>query len=551
MMGSVFVNGQSMEIQEGDTYAALAARLLPSHPDADNPVTAALAGNRIHSLCAGVLEGVDVTLLDMDSADGRRVYERSLFFVFLRAVRELMPDARVDIQHSMGEGVYGEIIASKSITPFDLEIIEKRMHKIVEADEPFVRDAISRQEAIHIFEQDGQHEKAKLLAFGSKEQVHVYRLGHIVDSFYGYLVPSTGYLRRFKLQHQFPGFLLLYPQSGRPGPLQSTPHPKLSHVLRQAEDWAEILEVNAVADLNDMVLKGNLGDFIRVNEALHEKAIAQVADMMCASGARLNLIAGPSSSGKTTFAQRLSIQLRVNGRSPFAISLDNYYLNRDDIPIGPDGQRDFEDIATLDLDTFNRNLAELLAGEETVLPRFNFQTGMREKEGISVRIGKDQVILIEGIHGLNDKLTPLIPDGMKFKVYISALTQLNLDAHNRITTTDLRLIRRIVRDYRTRNADACRTISMWPKVREGENKWIFPFQEQCDIMFNSSLVYELLFLKALAYPLLNGVTDADPCFTEANRLSKFLTYFLSPEDTSDIPGTSLLREFLGGGCFGL
>ncbi len=550
MKHTVTVSGKTIET-DAATLEALAIELFPGHPDAVNPVVAALVDSKLRELTRPVTDGSVIEFLDLSASAGIRIYERSLCYVMIRAIADVLPGAKLDIQHSIGSGLYCELEHAKALTPAVIAQIEERMREIAAQCAPFEREKTTREEAIEHYNRVGQTDKARLLKFRPLDSFQLYKFLGMRDYFYGYMTPHSGYIQKFALELRMPGFVLIRPSAFDPkAPLESPQIPRLSKVFRESERWADILECGTVADLNEMVESGSLPEFIRINEALHENSIAKIARVISIDKSRVVLIAGPSSSGKTTFAERLMIQLKVLGLKPVSISLDNYYINREMIPIGPDGQRDFEDINTLDLDLLNDHLAMLIAGEQIGMPVFDFHSGERLKEYRPMWLAKDQILVIEGIHGLNDELTRLIPPELKFKVYISALTQLNLDAHNRIQTTDARLLRRMIRDYQYRGSSAERTMGMWPTVRRGENKWIFPFQELSDAMFNSALDYELLFLKPLAKKLLSEIPEGHPLYLEANRLIKFLNYILEQTDVTPIPQTSILREFIGGSCFG-
>jgi len=495
--------------------------------------------------------GEDITFLTPGDQTGNSVYLRGLLHVLLQAVKKTMPERELFIEHSMNEGIYCEVRGDEEFSPFDLEHIEREMKKICELDEPFVRQLISREEAIAFYRAEGNTDKARLLKHREDAVFKVYSCGGVSEYFFGHMPPSTGYVGRFALVMTPPGFVLLYPKQKNPeGEFHFTPSPKLAHVFRQSERWADILGVGTVPDLNDLVERGDLPDFIRVNEALHERTISDIASRIVREKRRIVLVSGPSSSGKTTFAQRLAVQLRAAERKTAMISLDNYYLERTKLQPKPDGTYDLEDINALDVPLFNQNLCDLLAGKEVQTPRFDFKT-KKSVPGKVVKLDDDRILLIEGIHGLNETMTCAVDPDEKFKIYISALTQLNLDSHDRISTSNSRFIRRLVRDHMHRGMSAERTLSIWPSVREGEDRWIFPYQEQCDVMFNSTLVYELLFLKKLAMPLLLDVKKDSPNFIEANYLAKLLKYFVDPkpEDEQEIPRTSILREFIGGGSF--
>ena len=371
------------------------------------------------------------------------------------------------------------------------------------------------------------------------------------DYLYGYMVPSTGYLDDFELKFYLPGVVIQYPKKDYPDKVVPfVDQPKLFRIFNESEKWSERIKVQNVAQLNSSIMEGKGEELIRICEAQQEKSIAHIADNIAnqRDGIRLILIAGPSSSGKTTFAQRLKIQLMVNGLNPIPISMDNYFLNRDDVPMNEEGHRDMESVDAIDIELFNEHLTRIIQGQEVELPYFNFEKGEREYRGNKIKIDETQPLIVEGIHGLNEKLTAMIPKRNKYKIYVSALTQLNLDNHNRIPTTDTRIIRRIVRDNLFRGTSIEQTLNMWPLVRKGEGKYIFPFQEQADIMFNSALIYELAVLKPYILPLLNGVGEDSPYYTEINRLKKFIKYFV-PLDSKDIPNNSILREFIGGSCF--
>ena len=393
-------------------------------------------------------------------------------------------------------------------------------------------------------------DKEALFKYRRTSTVNLYELDGIKNYFYGYMMPNTKEVRLFKLIPYAHGFILLFPNEQNPVELAHfVPQPKLSHVFKESENWARILDVDIVASLNNLITEGKLPDLIRVSEALHEKKIAQIADSISQhSKVRLVLIAGPSSSGKTTFAQRLCIQLRVNGLKPHVISIDDYFVDRENTPRDEYGEYDFEALEAIDIKLFNEHMARLIAGETVEIPRFNFKTGKREYKGHTITLEEEDVLVIEGIHGLNEKLSYAIPKENKFKVYVSCLTQLNVDYHNRIPTTDTRLIRRMVRDYQYRGLSAEQTLAQWASVRRGENKNIFPFQEEADVMFNTVLLYELAVLKNKAEPLLFGIDRRSPYYSEAKRLLKFLEYFLAA-GTEGIPYNSIIREFVGGSCF--
>ncbi|MGE5559345.1 MAG: nucleoside kinase [Bacillota bacterium] len=517
-----------------------------------SPIVAAKVNNEIKELFFKPEEDTSLSWLDLSDEDGVRIYCRSLCFVMIRAAREIFDNCRVTVEHSLSKGIYCELYCGRPITEKDIRALEAKMHEIIDADEPIVKMEVPVAEAVEIFRKDGQEDKVRLLKFRRKEKVKIYRLGWFHDYFYGYMAPSTGYLKKFGLKYYLPGFILQFPRQEDPGHVAPfVEQRKLSRVFYEAEKWAEILDVDDVGALDGIIASGQAGDFIRVSEALHEKKIAQIADMIAGNRERVHLIliAGPSCSGKTTFAQRLSIQLRVNGLKPVAVSIDDYFLDREFTPRDEKGNYDFESIDAIDVGLFNEHLSHLIQGQPVEIPFFNFHTGKREWQGRILKTDQNQPLIIEGIHGLNEYLTQSIPKESKYKIYVSALTQLNIDDHNRIPTTDNRLIRRIVRDYNSRSRSALETIRTWPSVRRGEEKNIFPFQEEADVMFNTALLYELAVLKKFAEPLLSRIGKDVPEFSEAKRLLKFFSYFLSIDDACEIPSNSILREFIGNSCF--
>lgn len=536
----------SYKIARGSILADLCSAVEDKWP---YPIVAAIIHNTIRDLHYSLYNNCEITLVDMSMEAGLRIYRRSATFLLIKACRDLFPDRTLMIKYTLSNGLFCEFL-NETTNDNEIEQIQATMREIVRRNLPIEKYLVENREAQHIFKRQGQEDKVKLLRYRDKEAAHVYELEGFKEYFYGYMVNRTGIIDKFKLLYLSPGMILRTPEIDdinlvKPYHEQK----KLAMIHQEAKDWAEMLMVPHLAALNEIIIKGNIDDLIRVNEALHEKKIAYIADTICNNPSiRLVLISGPSSSGKTTFAQRLLIQLRVNGRKPVSISLDNYFVDRVSTPRDIDGEYDFESLDALKLDLFNEHLARLIDGEEVEMPVYNFKTGTTEEHGVKIKVPPGEPIIIEGIHGLNERLTWKIPLINKFKIYISALTQLNVDYSNRIPTTDCRLLRRIIRDSRTRGYSALNTIKYWPSVRRGEERDIFPFQENADVMFNSSLVYELSVLKMYAEPLLEAITNEYPEHVEASRLLRFLSYFRVVQ-SNNVPPNSILREFIGGSWF--
>ncbi len=540
------LNNHVVSFNPGENYL----NILKHHDPLCRALGIRVGGNTL-PLTALPVSGENAAALTLADLEGRMIYERSLRFIFLLAVHRLYPTRRVRIEHSLGNGVYCEVRGDKkALTSAEVAAIKREMRAIVSADLPFVCHTLSKREAIAYFEKNGEMDKVELLKYRPYNTFTLYQLGEMMEYFYGVMAPSSGAIDVFDLSLYLPGLVLQLPDPAHPetaSPVRQLP--KLTGVFAESARWNSILGCSNAADLNALTQTGRLREFIRINEALHEKSISRIADTFAASGARVILIAGPSSSGKTTFANRLYIALRVLGLRPIAISLDDYYLNRDLIPMDENGQRDFERLDTLDVPLFNDHLVRLLQGETVDAPLFDFPNGRRSDKTHTIHVDADQPIIIEGIHGLNDELTRDIARNLKFKIYISALTSLNLDDHNRIRTTEARLLRRMVRDHHFRGTPPGQTMEMWPSVRRGEEKYIFPYQEDADVMFNSSLVYEIAILKKYVYPMLIKLTPDSPHYTMAHRLLKFLNYFQPADVEDEIPLNSILREFIGGCCF--
>lgn len=521
-------------------------------PEGDLPFLGALVNNDVVSLTYPLEVDAEVTPLTMTDPHGWRIYRRSLAFMLAKAVKDLFPEARFSIEHSLGSGLYCNFDekGQHGITQEQLSAIESRLLELVRRDIPIRRWKISFAAAVARFEKEGQLDKFNLLRFRNPPKIVVYTCDDFTDLAHGPLAPSTGALSHFNLIAYPPGFVIQYPEreiAPRMEPFERQPH--LFQIFREHKEWGRVVEVQTVGQLNEIIARGEASDFIKISEAYHEKKIAQLADAILARGAaKWVCIAGPSSAGKTTFSKRLAVQLRVNGLRPVMISVDDYFVERSRTPLDESGQPDFEHIETIDLELFNEHLRKLDTGKEVELPRFNFGLGTREYKGHRLRIAPDQLVIIEGIHALNPRLTESLPAKHKFKIYISALTQLNLDRNNRIPTTDNRLVRRMVRDHQFRGNPALRTLQMWPSVRRGEKRWIFPYQKEADAAFNSALDYELAVLKTLAEPLLREVKPYHPQYVEARRLLDFLECFLGVT-VDQVPPTSILREFTGQSSF--
>lgn len=508
-----------------------------------------LNGN-YYELFKNIKNSGELELIKFESDIGYKIYRRTLQFIFIKATLDLFEEATITIQHSIGNGIFGEVHKEKVLKEEDIIKIKEKMIEIIKKDTPIKKIKMKRTEAIEIFKGYEMDDKVSLLNHVSFENVSLYELDGRYDYFYGQMASSTGVIKAFDLIYYNPGFILISSKKNDLNVVSEfKENRKLSQIFMETEKWLNILDVGEVGSLNDKVEKQELRDLIMVCEALHEKKIAQIADMINErKETKVVLIAGPSSSGKTTFANRLSVQLRVNGYVPIPISLDDYFVDRDKTPRDENGEYNFESIYSLDLELFNSHLSSLLKGEEVEIPSFNFKKGEREWIGKKLKLPNNGIILIEGIHGLNPMLTTSILDKQKFKIYISALTQLNLDNHNRIATTDIRRVRRIVRDYLSRGYGAEDTLKMWPSIRRGEEKNIFVYQEEADVMFNSTLVYELCVLKKYALEELDKIGPESPVYILATRLKSFLGFF-KEIDKDYVPTNSILREFIGGSVF--
>ena len=517
-------------------------------------VVSARVNNRSEGLNFRVYNNKDVEFLDVRNPSGMRTYVRSLCFVLYKAVSELFPQGKLYVEHPVSKGYFCNLRIGRPIELEDVQAIKQRMQEIIAEDIPFHRIECHVAEAARIFSERGMNDKVKLLETSGELYTYYYKLGDTVDYYYGNLLPSTGFIKLFDIVKYYDGLLLRIPSKENPNVLEDVvKQEKMLDVFKEHLRWNHIMGLSNVGDFNQACEEGHATDLIKVAEALQEKKIAQIADDIFHRGdgdrrVKLVLISGPSSSGKTTFSKRLSIQLMTNGLKPYPISLDDYFVDREQTPRDANGDYDYESLYALDLQLFNQQLQALLRGEEVELPHYNFTAGRKEFRGEKLRIEDNTILILEGIHALNPELTPQIPDENKYKIYVSALTTISLDDHNWIPTTDNRLVRRIIRDYNYRGNSARETIARWASVRAGEDKWIFPYQENADVMFNSALLFEFAVLRYHVEPILNSVPRNCPEYAEAYRLLKFIQYF-TPVQDKEIPPTSLLREFLGGSSF--
>lgn len=567
-------DGQVMAVtaSESDTLEAVADRFKDYYED---DIILGIVNGRLRELNKKIKSDCELSFVTTADRDGRRTYRRSVVLLLQRAIYDVYGSmTQLHVMYSLGEGYYCQLEkavecadsqqekynedtdlqgsrenSEKSVTEHDIDRIVCSMYSFVEKDLPITKHSAKTQYAEQLFKEKGLHDKERLLHYRRSSRVNLYELDGVVDYFYGFMAPSTGMLKYFDIVPYENGFVLLFPGANSRSVEPLVTSNKLFHTLDDSREWSKMLGIGTIGSLNDAIAAGRGQEIMLLQEALMEQKIGNLAAQIASDDKKkFVMIAGPSSSGKTSFANRLSIQLIAKGRKPHPLSLDDYYVDRELCPKHPDGSFDFECLESIDVKLFNEDMNRLLKGEAVDMPSFNFKTGKREYRGRKLVLGPDDILVIEGIHGLNDRLSQLIPPEHKFKIYISALTQLNIDEHNPLSTTDERLIRRIVRDARTRGTNAMETIAMWPSVRKGERENIFPFQEQADVMFNSALVYELAVLKVYAEPLLFGIERDCPEYLEAKRLLKLLDYFL-PMPADGIPNNSLLREFVGGSCF--
>lgn len=544
------IEGEKREVSQGTKYLDLAKEWKDHFSD---DIVLVSVNNKLKELHKTVQEDGEVKFLTTASSAGRKAYRRSLLFIMQKAFGEMVDDEDVTVftDYSLGNAMFCRVIGNYQVTEQTLADLKERMHAIADTDLTFKKMSMETGEAEKYFAKHKMRDKERLFYYRRSSSVNIYELDGYKDYYYGYMVPSTGYIKYFDLMLYEDGFVLSYPDKDTKSVRPFTPSPKLYQTLHESALWGETMGISTIGDLNDAIASGRIQDIILIQEALMEKRIGALAEKIAAAGEKkFVMIAGPSSSGKTTFSHRLSIQLAAKGLHPHPFPLDDYYLDHADTPLDENGQPDYECLEALDVERFNSDLNELLLGKEVETPRFNFKTGKRDDVGKRMQLGPNDVLVIEGIHGLNEKLSHSVSAEHKFKIYISALTQLNIDEHNYLPTTDGRLIRRIVRDARTRGTSARDTIAMWDSVRRGEENYIFPNQEQADEMFNSALIYELAVLKQYAEPLLFTIERDCEQYQEAKRLLKFLDYFL-PVPSETIGSNSILREFIGGGCFHL
>ena len=548
---NVSVDNEVFEINKGITYRELSDFV---YGDESYKNIVALQNNKLVELSREVINyDNNIKFLGINDKDGMRVYHRTLSLVMVCAVKKILGDkAPIIIEHSINKNLYCEIrIKDFKINDSFIEKLKNKMFEYIEKDSPIIKRTYRKSEAENIVKKFDMNDKSKVFDYRKTSNVNLYELDGFYDYYYGYMAPSAGYVKLFDIKPYENGFIIIMPNENNIDELnQFVDYKKISSVFIEQMNWINLMGVDNVSDLNDVIVRGHFNELVLINEALHEKKIAEIADMINKkrNDIKVIMIAGPSSSGKTTFAQRLMIQLRVNGIRPHIISMDNYFVNRDLIPFDENGKKDFENLNTLDVELFNSDLSRLINGETVELPNYNFITGSREYKGNFKKLNDGEIFVIEGIHGLNDAVTTSIPEKNKFKIFISAMTQLNIDNHNRVSTSDSRLIRRIVRDHQFRGTSAKETIGTWDYVTRGEKNNIFPFQENADVIFNSATVYELAVLKTYIEPLLFNIDRLAPEYITAERIIKFLDYFIGV-NSDIVPKNAILKEFLGGSCF--
>ncbi len=549
-MAKLTIGTEVKEYEDGITYEKVAEDYQKENLGRIALVT---ENGKIRELYRRVHKDAEIGFIRLDDSIGHKTYERSATMLFMKALSDVIGDpvkASAKVEFVIGKGTYISVKGDYKADDELIAAVNKRMRELTEADIPITKKSYPLEQAVELFKAQGMMDKINLFRYRQSSTINVYTLDGYHDYYYGYMLPSTGYIRYYEVLPYEDGFLLLLPDRKTPEKLDTfEPRQKLFNALYRTTEWGYQMNVGTVGDLNDQICAGNMEEIILVQESLQERRIGEIATEIAGrSGIKFVMIAGPSSSGKTSFSHRLSIQLKTHGLKPHPVALDNYFVDRSITPRDANGDYDFECLEAIDVEQFNKDMLDLLAGKEVAMPSYNFLTGMREYKGNTMKLDPDDILVIEGIHGLNPKMSYALPDESKYKIYISALTSINIDGHNRIPTTDGRLLRRMVRDYRTRGASAKRTIQMWPNVRKGEEENIFPFQEEADVMFNSVLIYELAALKQYAEPILYSIEPGEPEYYEAKRLLKFLGYFLSIP-TDSLPNNSIAREFVGGSCF--
>ena len=549
-MYHVTIKGETKEYPEGIPYSEIVKEY---EGTGDAPVILVLVDGRLRELHKRLKGDCTIECLTTSDPIGHKTYKRSACMILLKAIYDVAGQENIDkvvIHYSVGSGYYFTMKGGTELTQEFIDQVKSRMHEIVDARLPIQKRSVSTDDAIAMFHKYHMYDKERLFYYRRVSRVNLYSIENFEDYFYGFMANHTGYIQYFDLFLYEGGFVLQLPNQAEPDKIpEFRPQEKIFHVQRESQEWGDRLDISTVGEMNDKVTHGEIQDILLIQESMQEGRISEIAAQIAAAGnKKFVMIAGPSSSGKTTFSHRLSIQLAAHGMKPHPIAVDNYFVNRELTPVDEFGEKNFECLEAIDVKQFNQDMLDLLDGKCVELPVFNFKTGHREYKGDFLQLGKEDVLVIEGIHGLNDKLSYALPKESRFKIYISALTQLNIDEHNRIPTTDGRLIRRIVRDARTRGTSAKETIARWPSVRRGEEQNIFPFQEEADVMFNSALIYELACLKVYAEPLLFGIDKNEPEYAEAKRLLKFFDYFL-PVPSEAVPHNSILREFIGGSCF--
>ena len=549
------IDGEEKVYPKGTTFLQIAKEYQKNYTD---DIILVLVGSRLRELGKVVDEEGELSFVTTADKIGKKTYRRSVILLMQKAIHNLYGADGIDVRvkYSIGQGYYCELVSktdaaekATAFLPQHVAEIKAEMLRMVKEDIPIKKESWNTDKAVELFKEQAMPDKERLFRYRRSSRVNIYNLDGYRDYFYGYMAPSTEGLKYFDILAEAEGFMLLFPDANTKVVAEYEPRPKLFATLKSSRDWGKMLDIDSIGALNDRIAAGDTQDMILTQEALFEERIGNLAQQIVSAGNRkFIMIAGPSSSGKTTFSHRLSIQLQAKGLKPHPFPLDNYYKNRSECPRDEFGNLDLECLESIDVDLFNHDMQKLLAGEQVELPIFNFKTGRREYKNRFMQLGKEDVLVIEGIHGLNPKLSYSLPDESKFRIYISALTQLNIDEHNCLPTTDARLIRRLVRDARTRGTSAKETIAMWDSVRRGEERYIFPFQEEADVMFNSALIYEIAVLKVYAEPLLFQIPRDSEEYLEAKRLLKFLDYFL-PLPAEGIQQSSLIREFIGGSCF--